>query len=205
MKQTHEQETRRSDSTSRRQKWIKTDNELPEVPDIATDGEDSREAQVSGARTIMDLDVCVPRGPDDDHVEAAGTTTNLTKEPSRLDTSGMLRESVVDEMMRRGQVCSRKADTVCDKTLDEVKNNRNESRFMAARLTGNVMDDAHDGTMTLETLRMDVNLVTADEGKHRLCDTAFHDTATTIVPSSTDEAVESLPQGGMLEKGECPS
>ena len=183
-----------------------TDNELPEVPDIAMDAEDSREAQSRGART-HDLDVCVSRGPDDDHVEAAGTTKNLTKEPNQLDTSSvLLPESVVDETMPRGHVCSQKTDTVYDKTGDEVKNNRNESMLVAAKMTRNVMDDAHGGTMTLlETLRVGVNLVTADDGKHRVCDTVFYDTTTTIVLASTDEAVETLHQGGTPEKGECPS
>ena len=55
------------------------DEELPEVPDIVIYAEDSCEAQVKRARTIMGLDVCVLETPDDVYDEAAGTTTNLTE------------------------------------------------------------------------------------------------------------------------------
>ena len=50
-----------------------------------------------------------------------------------------------------------------------MKSNRNESMIVAAKLTRDVMNDAQDGKMALETLRIDVNLVAADDGKHRLC------------------------------------
>ena len=55
------------------------DEELPEVPDIVMDAEDSCEAQVRRARTIMCLDVCLLEAPDDVYDEAAGTKTNLTE------------------------------------------------------------------------------------------------------------------------------
>ena len=43
------------------------------------DAEDSCEAQVKRARTIIGLDVCVLEAPDDVYDEAAGITTNLTE------------------------------------------------------------------------------------------------------------------------------
>ena len=147
-----------------------TDDELP---DIVTDAEDSREAQVR-AGAGMGLDMCVSRGPDDNLVEVAGTTTNLTKEPNQLETCGtLLQEPIVVETMPRGHVCSQKTETACDRPVDEVKNNRNKSMFVAAKLTRDVMDDVHDGTMALETLRMAVNLVTTHDGEHRLCNSVF--------------------------------
>ena len=92
--------------------------ELPEVSDIVMDVEDSCEAQVKRARTIMGLHVCVLEALDDVHDEAAGITTNLTEmceeyaadeyvaapevteELSRLKTfGGSYREPIVDEAM----------------------------------------------------------------------------------------------------------
>ena len=53
------------------------DEKLPEVPDVEMDAEDSCEAQVKRAKTIMGLDVCVLEARDDVYDEAAGTPTNL--------------------------------------------------------------------------------------------------------------------------------
>ena len=49
------------------------------MPDIAMDTEDSCEAQVTRARTIMGLDMCVLEAQDDTYDEAAGTMTKLTE------------------------------------------------------------------------------------------------------------------------------
>ena len=95
--------------------------ELPEVPDIAMDAEDSCEAQVKRARTIMGLDMCVLEARDDTYDEAAGTMTNLTEtcgvsatgenvaapeatdEPNQLKTFGGWRgEPTVDDTIPRG-------------------------------------------------------------------------------------------------------
>ena len=184
MKQMHEQETRgltmryRGRSGPRAQQndvtrpvvTQSTDNELPEVSGIGTDAEDPREAQVRGART-HDLDMCASRGPDD--------------HTNQLDTTGtLLQEAIVLETIPQGFMCDQKIGTVHDKTVDEVKNNRN-------------------GTFDLETLRMDADLISANDGTHRLCDSAFCNTAAMIVRA--DKVVGISPQGGLLEREECPS
>ena len=55
------------------------DEKLPEVPDVEMDAEDSYEAQVKRAKTVMGLDVCVLEAQDDVYDEAAETLTNLAR------------------------------------------------------------------------------------------------------------------------------
>ena len=101
------------------------------MPDIAMDAEDSCEAQVKRARTIMGLDMCVLEAPDDTYDEAAGTMTNLTEkcgesaagenvaapeateEPNQLKTFGGWRgEPTVDDTIPRGYLYSQKTEPV---------------------------------------------------------------------------------------------
>ena len=116
------------------------------MPDIVMDAEDSCEAQVKRARTIMCLDVCLLEAPDDVYDEAAGTTTNVTEmcgeyatdedvaapevtgELSRLKTFGRsYREPIVDEAMPREHVYSQKTETVRGRPVDDVKNDRDRA------------------------------------------------------------------------------
>ena len=126
------------------------DEELPEVPDIVMDAEDPCEAQVKRARTIMCLDVCLLEDPDDVYDEAAGTLTEMcgeyatdedvaapevTGELSRLKTFGRsYREPIVDEAMPRGHVYSQKTATVRGRLVDDMKNDRDKSRLVAAKI-----------------------------------------------------------------------
>ena len=155
------------------------DEELLEVPDIVMDTEESYEARIKQTRTIMGLDVCVLEAPDDGYNEAAGTTTNLTEkcgesatgeevaapgvteEPNQLKTfGGMPGEPTVDDTIPRGYVHSQKTEPVRGRLVDEIKNDRAKSRFVAAEVTGDVMDDVHAGTPALKALRTTINLAT---------------------------------------------
>ena len=126
--------------------------------DIAMDAEDSCEAQVKRARTIMGLDMCVLLARDDTYGEAAGTMTNLTEtcgvsatgenvaapeatyEPNQLKTFGGWRgEPTVDDTIPRGYVYSQKTETVRGRLVDDMKNDRAKSRFVAAEVTRDVM------------------------------------------------------------------
>ena len=187
------------------------------------DVEDSCEAQVKRARTIMGLDVCVLEALDDVHDEAAGITTNLTEmceeyaadeyvaapevteELSRLKTfGGSYREPIVDEAMPRGHVYSQRTETVRGRLVDDMKNDRDKSRFAAAKVARDVNHDVHAGTSVLKALRMTTNLATMRDGKHRLRNSVFCDITATFVHASTNEVVEVSPQGGLLEKRERP-
>ena len=79
----------------------------------------------------------------------------VTEEPSRLKTFGRsYREPIVDEAMPRGHVYSQKTETVRGRLVDDVKNDRDKSRFVAAKLARDVKHDVHAGTSALKTLRM---------------------------------------------------
>ena len=188
--------------------------------DIPMDAEDSCEAQVKRARTIMGLDMCVLLARDDTYGEAAGTMTNLTEtcgvsatgenvaapeatyEPNQLKTFGGWRgEPTVDDTIPRGYVYSQKTKR---SVADSLKNDRAKSRFVAAEVTGDVMDDVHAGTLALKALRTTINLATTRDEKHRLRNSVFYDTTATFVCASIDEVVGISPQGGLLGKKECP-
>ena len=198
------------------------DEELPEVPDIAMDAEDSCEAQVKRARTIMGLDMCVLEAPVDTYDEAAGTMTNLTEtcgenatgenvaapeateEPNQLKTFGGWRgEPTVDDTIPRGYVYSQKTEPVRGRLVDDMKNDRAKNRFVAAKVTRDVKHDVHAGTPALKALRTPINLATTRDEKHRLRNSVFYDTTATFVCASIDEVVGISPQGG-LGKKECP-
>ena len=155
------------------------DEELLDVPDIVMDTEASYEARIKQTRTIMGLDMCVLEAPDDDYDEAAGTTTNLTETcgesatgenvaapeatygPNRLKTFGGWRgEPTVDDTIPRGYVHSQKTEPVRGRLVDDLKNDRAKSRFVAAEVTRDVMDDVHAGTSALKALRTTINLAT---------------------------------------------
>ena len=199
------------------------DEELPEGPDIVMDAEDSCEAQVKRERTIIGLDVCVLEAPDDVYDEAAGITTNLTEtcgeyaadedfaapevteELNRPKTFGRsYREPIVDETMRRGHVYSQKTETVRGRLVDDLKNDRGKSRFVAAKLARDVKHDVHARTSVLKALRMTIDLATMRDGKHRLRHSVFYDITATFAHASIDEVVVISPQGGLLEKRERP-
>ena len=199
------------------------DEELPEGPDIVTDAEDSCEAQVKRARTIIGLDVCVLEAPDDVYDEAVGITTNLTEmcgecaadedvaapevteELNRLKTFGRsYRETIVDETMRRGHVYSQKTETVRGRLVDDMNDDRDKSRFVAAKLARDVKHDVRAGTSVLKALRMTINLATMRDGKHRLRNSVFYDITATFVHPSIDEVVGISLQGGLLEKRKRP-
>ena len=199
------------------------DEELPEGLDIVMDVEDSCEAQVKRARTIIGLNVCVLEATDDVYDKAAGITTNLTvtcgeyaadeyvaapevtEELCRLKTfGGSHREPIVDEAMPRGHVYSQKTETVRGRLVDDMKNDRDKSRFVAAKVARDVKHDVHAGTSVSKALRMTINLATMRDGKHRLRNSVFCDITATFAHASTDEVVGISAQGGLLEKRERP-
>ena len=186
------------------------DEELPEGPDKTRAKPRSKRA-----RTIIGLDVCVLEAPDDVYDEAAGITTNLTEtcgeyaadedfaapevteELNRLKTFGRsYRETIVDETMPRGHVYSQKTETVRGRLVDDMENDRDKSRFVAAKLARDVKHDVRAGTSVLKALRMTINPATMRDGKHRLRNSVFYDVTATFAHASI--------QGGLLEKGERP-
>ena len=55
---------------------------------------------------------------------------------------------------------SLKTETVRGRLVDDLKNDRAKSRFVAAEVTRDVMDDVHAGTLALKALRTTINLAT---------------------------------------------
>ena len=158
------------------------DEKLPEVPDVEMDAEDSGEAQVKRAKTLMGMDVCVLEAQDDVYDEAAGMSgvdttyedvvaPEVTEELNRLKPLGRpYTAPTVDELMPRGPVYSQKTNerlddrmvaegrerelatlcsqyalfviprtalrpgtkTIRDRFVDDMKNDRVKSRFVAA-------------------------------------------------------------------------
>ena len=171
----------------------------------------------------MGLDVCLLEAPDDVHDEASGTPSNLTEmcreyaadedvavpevteELNRLKTLGRsYREPIVDETMPRGHVYRQKTETVRGRLVDDMKNDRDKSRFVAAKLARDVKHDVRAGTSVLKALRMTINLASMRDGKDRLRNSVFYDIKATFVHASINEVVEISPQGGLLEKSERP-
>ena len=177
------------------------DEELPEVLDIVMDAEDSCKAQVKRARMIMGLDVCVLEALHDVYEKAAGITTNPTEMCGEYAAD---EEVAALEVMSRGHVYSQKTETVRGRLVDDVKNDRAKSRFVAAKLARDVKHDVHAGTPALKALRMTINLAAMRDGKHRLRNSVFYDITATFVHASMDEVVGFSPQSGLLEKRECP-
>ena len=110
-----------------------TDEKPPEAPDVDMGAEDSCEAQVKRAKTIMDLEKCALGDQDDVYDEAPGASTNLsettgenttdeevvapevTEEPNQLQTLGRpFRAPAVDKLMHRRCVYSLKTHESLD-------------------------------------------------------------------------------------------
>ena len=161
--------------------------------------------------------------PDDVYDEAAGIATNLTEtcgeyaanedfaapevteELNRLKTfRRSYREPIIDETMPRGHVYSQMTETVRGRLVDDMKNDRDKSRFVAGKLARDVKHDVRAGTSVLKALRMTINLATMRDGKHRLRNSVFYDITATFAHASIDEVVVISPQGGLLEKRERP-
>ena len=87
-----------------------------------------------------------------------------------------------------------------------MKNDRDKSRFVAAKVVRDVKHGVLAGTPALKALRMTINLAAMRDGKHCLRNSVFYDITTTFVHASVDEVVWMgfSPQGGLLEKRECP-
>ena len=163
--------------------------------------------------------MCVLEAPDAVHDEVAGITTNLTEmcgeyaadedvaapevteELNRLNTFG---KPIVDETMPRGHVYNQKTETVRGRLVDDMKNDRDKSRFVSAKLARDVKHDVRAGTSVLKALRMTINLATVRDGKHRLRNSVFYDITATFAHASIDEVVGIYPQGGLLERRERP-
>ena len=99
---------------------------------------------------------------------------------------------------------SHKTEPVRGRLVDDMKNDRAKSRFMAAEVTGDVMHDVHAGTLALRALRTTVNLATTRDKRHRLRNSTLCDTTATVVHANMDEAVGISLQGTLLERKECP-
>ena len=87
--------------------------------------------------------------------------------------------------------------------VDDMKNGRVKSRFVAAEVARDVRYDVHAGTPALKALRMIVSLAATRDGKHRPRSMAFYDIVAAFVHASIDEVVGVVPQDGLLEKGDC--
>ena len=87
--------------------------------------------------------------------------------------------------------------------VDDMKNGRVKSMFVAAEVARDVRHDVHAGTPALKALRMIVSLAAMRDGKHRPRSIAFYDIVAAFVHASIDEVVGVVPQDGLLEKGEC--
>ena len=87
--------------------------------------------------------------------------------------------------------------------VDDMKNGRVKSRFVAAEVARDVRNDVHAGTPALKALRMIVSLAATRDGKHRPRSTAFYYIVAAFVHASIDEVVRVVLQDGLLEKGEC--
>ena len=93
--------------------------------------------------------------------------------------------------------------TVRGRFVDDLKNDRVKSRFVAAEVARDVRHDVHAGTPALKALRRIVSLAATRDGKHRPRSIVFYDITAAFVHASMDEVVEVIPQDGLLEKGEC--
>ena len=110
----------------------------------------------------------------------------VTEELSRLKTFGMwYREPIVDEAMPRGHVYSQKTETVRGRLVDDMENDRDKSRYVAAKLARDVKHDVRAGTSVLKALRMTINLATMRDGEHRLRNSVFCDITATFVRAQT--------------------
>ena len=133
-------------------------------------------------------------------------------------TNEQLDKRMVAESRKRelGALCSQGALFVIPRTalspctkmargrfVDDMKNGRVKSRFVAAEVARDVRHDVHAGTPALKVLRMIVSLAATRDGKHRPRSIAFYDIVAAFVHASIDEVVGVVPQDGLLEKGEC--
>ena len=84
--------------------------------------------------------------------------------------------------------------------VDDMKNGRVKSRFVAAEVARDVRHVVHAGTPALKALRMIVSLAATRDGKHRPRSIAFYDIVAAFVQASTDEVVGVVPQDGLLER-----
>ena len=89
--------------------------------------------------------------------------------------------------------------TVRGRFVDDMKNGRVKSRFVAAEVARDVRPDVHAGTPALKALKVFVSLA----ARHRQRSIVFYDIVASIVHASMDEVVGVVPQEGLLERGEC--
>ena len=119
-------------------------------------------------------------------------------------TNEQLDKRMVAEGRERelGALCSQNALFVIPRTalspgtkmvrgrfVDDVKNSRVKSRFVAAEVARDVRHDVHAGTPALKALRMIVSLAATRDGKHRPRSIAFYDIVAAFVHASIDEVV----------------
>ena len=78
---------------------------------------------------------------------------------------------------------SQKTETVRGRLVDDMKNDRDKSRFVAAKLARDVKHFVRAGTSVLKALRMTINLATMRDGKHRLRNSVFYDITATFAHS----------------------
>ena len=97
----------------------------------------------------------------------------------------------------RGTALRPGARTLRGRFVDDVKNGRVKSRFVAGEVARDVRHDVHAGTPALKALRMIVSLAATRDGKHRACSIAFYDIVAAFVHASKDEVVGVVP---LLEK-----
>ena len=65
--------------------------------------------------------------------------------------------------------------------VDDMKNGRVKSRFVAAEVARDVRHDVHAGTPALKALRMIVSFAATRDGKHRPRSVAFYDIVAAFV------------------------
>ena len=84
-----------------------------------------------------------------------------------------------------------------------MKNDRVESRFVAAEVARDVRHDVRAGTPALKALRMIVSLAAPRDGKHRPRSIVFYDITTAFVQASMDEVVGVVPHHHRDPAGTC--
>ena len=130
-------------------------------------------------------------------------------------TNEQLDKRMVAEGRERelGALCSQKALLVILRTaltpgtkivlgrfVDDMKNGRVKSKFVAAEVARGVRHDVLAGTPALKALRMIVSLAATRDGKHRPRSIAFYDIVAAFVHASIDEVVGLFPKTAYWRK-----
>ena len=93
--------------------------------------------------------------------------------------------------------------TVRGRFVDNMKDDRVKSRFVAAEVARDVRYDVHAGTPPLKALRTIISLAATRGGKRNPRSVAFYDIVAAFVHASIDEVVAVYPSDGLLDRGEC--